>query len=149
MSKALAAGAAFIAATLLGGCDPGVHIAWEKDFDGPVDYGCIEEALRTIDPEVHRSTWASDGNDPWDFPRGTVVTQFYYSDPTFIGGYQLNVAKLPNGKTRYVHQWGKVGTDIPAEEGQKVLPLLNRANEAVATTCGLSFAGIKPVEGDG
>jgi hypothetical protein len=74
------------------------------------------------------------------------VTQFNYSDPTSLGWYSLDVARLRNGETHYWHGWGKLGTNVPDDEEAKVLPLLNRANQAVAEHCGLSFAGIAPRE---
>lgn len=133
----------------LAGCDPGVHVAWEQDFEGAVSADCVERALRTVSPDVTRSTYVDNGIGPRGFGEGITVTQFNYSDPTFAGSYALDMARLPNGKTRYWHQWGKIGTDIPDEEQAKVLPLLNRANQAVAQRCGLSFTETGPREGDG
>jgi hypothetical protein len=43
------------------GCDPGVDIAWEKDFDGAVDADCIQQALRTVAPDVTRTSYVDDG----------------------------------------------------------------------------------------
>jgi hypothetical protein len=43
------------------GCDPGVHVAWEKDFDGAIDPDCVERALRTVAPDVRRTTYVDDG----------------------------------------------------------------------------------------
>ncbi len=129
--------------------DPGVHVAWEKDFTHPVDSDCIEEALRTVAEDVRRTTYVSDRALPRGFDRNATVTQFNYSDPTLLGGYSLDIAKLPNGLTHYWHQWGKLGTDISEEEMAQVVPLLNQANEAVARRCGLSFAGSSPQQGDG
>lgn len=132
---------------LLGGCDPGVHVGWQKDFDGKVDDQCVERALRSVSPDVKRDTYVSDGAR--GFPSGTEVTQFYYPDPVTHNGYTLDLALLPNGKTHYVHEWGKLGTDIPADEQAQVMPLLYRANNAVARLCGLSFAGSQPQVGPG
>jgi hypothetical protein len=136
-----------IAALLLSACDPGVHVGWEKDFNGRVDDQCVERALKTVSPDVSRTTYVSEGGR--GFPSGTEVTQFNYPDPVTHNGYSLDLAFLPNGKTHYVHQWGKLGTEIPEAEQAQVLPLLLRANEAVANTCGLSFAGSKPMVGPG
>lgn len=138
-----------VSAAALAGCDPGVHVAWEKDFDQPIDPDCIESALRTVAPDVTRTSWVDPDRETLGFPAGTVVTQFNYSDPNFIGGYQLNVAPLANGKTHYEHEWGKLGTDIPPEEAAKVLPLLNKANAAVARACHLSFTGTSPKQAGG
>ena len=132
---------------MLTSCDPGVHLGWEKDFDGRVDDQCVERALRSVVPDVTRSSYASEGTN--GFPRGTMVTQFYYPDPVLHYGYSLDLAFLPNGKTHYVHQWGKLGTDIPPDELAKVLPLLQRTNEAVAKQCGLSVADTQPAVGPG
>jgi hypothetical protein len=132
---------------LLGGCDPGVHLGWQKDFDGKVDDDCVERALRSVSPDVKRDVYVSEGGR--GFPRGTEVTQFYYPDSITHNGYTLELALLPNGKTHYVHEWGKLGTEIPAEEQGQVLPLLYRANNAVARFCGLSFAGSQPEVGPG
>jgi hypothetical protein len=131
---------------LIMGCDPGVHIAWEKDFDGSIDYDCIESALRSVAPDVTRRTWAGEARG---FPGGIEVTQFDYRDPAMLGHYSLQVAMIANRKTRYVHEWTKLGTEVPPEEEQQVLPLLNRANAAVARQCGLSFSGVRPKEGAG
>ena len=133
----------------LGGCDPGVHIAWKEDFEQPVDADCIERSLRVVAPDVSHTSYVSDGLGSRGFPNGTEVTQFNYSDPTLIGDYSLDVATLPNGKTRYWHGWGKLGTDVADEEQVKVAPLLNRANQSVARNCGLSFKEAGPREGDG
>lgn len=95
-----------------------------------------------------KTTWASDSNAR-GFPAGTLVTQFNYSDPSLIGAYQLNIARLPNGKTRYDHEWGKLGTDIQADQKAQILRLLNEANAVVAKACNLSFAGSEPIEGPG
>jgi len=130
---------------LLAGCDPGVHVGWEKDFDRRIDDHCVERALKSVSTEVTRDTYVSDGFR--GFPRGTEVTQFYYPDPITNNGYTLDLAMLPSGRTHYVHEWGKLGTSIPAEEQAEVLPLLNRANDAVARACGLSFEGSKPEVG--
>jgi hypothetical protein len=132
---------------LLGGCDPGVHVGWEKDFNGKVDERCVQRALTSVSPEVKRSSYVSEGAR--GFPRGTEVTQFYYPDPVTHNAYTLDLAALPNGKTHYVHEWSKLGTDIPAEEQAQVMPLLQRANGAVARLCGLSFAGTQPQVGPG
>jgi hypothetical protein len=131
----------------LGGCDPGANIAWKKDFERPVDADCIERSLRDVAPDVRRSRYVSEGRRTRGFPNGTEVTQFNYSDPTFIGHFSLDVARLPNGNTRYWHGWGKLGTGVTDEQA-KVTPLLNRANEAVARGCGLSFEESGPREGD-
>lgn len=133
----------------LTGCDPGVHVAWEKDFDTVIDGDCVEEALRTVAPDVTRTTYVDDGSGTRGFGRGITVTQFNYSDPTLAGHYSLDIGGLPSGKTHYWHGWGKLGTDVPADEQAKVLPLLNRANQAVAERCRLSFAGTSPREGAG
>ena len=136
-------------AAALTGCDPAVHVAWEKDFDGAIDPACVESALRTVTPDVTRTTYVDDGNGMRGFGRGITVTQFGYSDPSLIGYYTLDVARLPNGKTHYWHGWSTGGTDVPADEQAKVVPLLNRANQAVAQRCGLSFAGTSAREGAG
>ena len=139
-----------IAVLLLSACDPGVHVGWEKDFDGRVDDQCVERALKAVSPEVTRTTYVSEGGRGGrGFPSGTEVTQFYYPDPVTHNGYSLDLALLPNGKTHFVHRWTKIGTDIPADEQAQILPLLHRANNAVATACGLSFVGSKPAVGPG
>ena len=133
----------------LTGCDPGVHVAWENNFDGPINPECVESGLRTVAPDVTRTSYVDDGNGPRGFGRGVTVTQFNYSDPNNIGAYALDIARMHSGRTRYWHQWGKLGTDVPADEQAKVVPLLNRANQAVALHCGLSFAGKRPEKGGG
>jgi hypothetical protein len=132
---------------LLGGCDPGVHLGWQKDFDGKIDDQCIERALRSVSPDVKRGTYISEGAQ--GFPRGTEVTQFSYPDYVTYYSYDLELALLPNGKTHLVHEWRKLGTDIPADEQAKVLPVLHEANEAIAELCGVSFAGSQPKVGPG
>lgn len=130
--------------------DPGVHLAWEKDFSYPVESDCIEKALQTVAQDVHRSSYVSEGGSfARGFDRGVTVTQFNYSDPSLLGGYSLDVGTLRNGLTHYWHEWGKIGTHISEEEKARVLPLLNRANEAVARRCGLSFGGSSPQQGAG
>jgi len=100
----------------LAGCDPGVHFGYEKDFNGSLDYNCIGHALRSVAPDVSRTTWVDPDRDNDGFPRGTVVTQFNYSDPSLHGTYMLNVARLGNGWTHYEHIWSKLGTDVAQEE---------------------------------
>ena len=130
--------------------DPGVHIAWEKDFTRPISSDCVEDALRTVAADVRRTSYVSDGGRfSRGFDRGTTVTQFNYSDPTSLGGYSLDVGASPNGLTHYWHGWSKIGTDVSDEEKAQVVPLLNRANEAVARRCDLSFTGSRPQQGDG
>ncbi len=133
----------------LAGCDPGVHVAWETDFSGAVDYDCIEKALRAVAPDVNRGSYQSDGNGSRGFTRGVIVTQFGYSDASLLGYYTLDVAVQPNGRTHYWHGWGKIGTQIPVEEQRHVVPLLVRANRSVEQRCGLSFFGTAPSIGDG
>ena len=142
---------AFLAGLIfaLAGCDPGVHVAWQRDFKGNIDFDCIEDALRMVASDVKRGSYLSDGNGPRRFKRGVTVTQFSYSDPAFIGGYTLDVAVQPDGTTHYWHEWGKIGTSIPPDEQRRVVPLLNRANRSVARRCGLSFDGSAPTVGDG
>ena len=132
---------------LLSACDPGVHVGWQTDFEGLVDDRCIERALRSVSPDVKRSTYVSDGSR--GFPSGTEVTQFYYPDPITHYGYMFDLAHLPNGKTHYIHEWRKLGNDIPADEQAQVLPLLFRANAAISRLCGLPFNGSKPEVGPG
>jgi hypothetical protein len=136
-----------LASLALAACDPGISLAFEKDFDQPVDPECIGNALRTVVPEVTRSTYVSEGGE--GFPSGTDVIQFFYPDPSLVGGYNVDVAKLPSGKTHYYHRWGKLGTDLSPEEQAKILPLLIRANAAIGRICNRSFAGSTPKEVSG
>ena len=130
--------------------DPGMHVAYQKDFRGRVDFTCIEAALRDVVPDVRRGTYyQTDENGPRGFARATVVTQFGYRDPSRRGYYSLDVVTQPDGITHYWHGWGKVGTEVSEEEQRSILPLLTRANRAVAQRCSLSFAGTVPVVGDG
>lgn len=133
----------------LAGCDPAVHVAFENDFSGTVDNDCIEKALRAVAPDVRRGSYQSDGGGPRGFERGITVTQFNYSDPSYSGGYTLDVAVQPSGKTHYWHEWGKIGTKIPDDEERRIVPLLIRSNRSVEQQCGLSFSGTAPVVGDG
>lgn len=144
-SRAILAGL-FAALT---GCDPGVHVAWKTDFTGSVDYDCIEQALRAVAPDVNRGSYQSDGNGPRGFERGVTVTQFGYSDPTLLGYYNLDVAEQKAGKTHYWHGWGKIGTEVSADEQRRIIPLLVRANRSVEQRCGLSFSRTVPAVGDG
>jgi hypothetical protein len=149
MSRVLVALTIF---SLLAGCymgDAGVHVAYERDFREHVVLACIEAALRAVAPDVRRATYQADGNGPRGFERGTIVTQFNYDDPSSRGGYTLDVAAQPDGKTHYWHGWGKIGTKIPPEEQYRVVPLLVRANLSVERRCGLPFTGAAPTIGDG
>ncbi|WP_231023441.1 hypothetical protein [Sphingomonas sp. IC-11] len=129
--------------------DPAVHVAYQKDFRGSIDYNCIEAALRAVAPEVQRRTYEADGNGPRGFSSGSVVTQFGYADPSGRGYYSLDVAAQQDGVNHYWHEWGKIGTEVSAEEQRRILPLLMRANQSVEQRCGLSFAGAMPLIGDG
>jgi hypothetical protein len=126
-----------------------VHVALKKDFKGSVDYDCIENALRAVAPDVRRGSYESDGYGPRGFESGLTVTQFNYSDPSFQGGYTLDVAVQSDGNTHYWHEWSKIGTKITREEQGQVVPLLLRANRSVERQCGLFFGGTVPEVGDG
>ena len=131
-------------------CDPGVHIAYRKDFDQQIDPACVERALRTVSPKVQRGSYVSDGADTRNFGKGTAVTQFLYPDPVNPGEfYTVDLAALGNGKTGFYHGWGTLGTEIPPEQRAKVLPLLRKANDAVAQQCELTFIGTEPQVGPG
>ena len=134
-------------AAALTGCDPGVHIGWQKQFDYPISEACILSALRSVTTHVDRGSYLSTGDR--GIPKGAMVTQFGYSDPTSRGYYTLDLAALPGGKTAYYHGWGKLGTSVPADERARILPLLYRANRAVSDKCGLSFDDVIPEQGDG
>ena len=64
-----------------------------EDFDGQVDDQCVERALKSVSPEITRTTYVSDGGR--GFPSGTEVTQFNYPDPVTHNGYSLDLALLP------------------------------------------------------
>jgi hypothetical protein len=147
MKRITAAGLLIIAAVTLAGCDPGVHIAWQKQFDRQIDSTCIASALRSVSSSVQRDTYVSEGSR--GFPKGTEVTQFGYSDPSDKGYYNLDVATLPGGTSNYWHGWSKLGTEVPTDERARILPLLYKANRAVATMCGLSFDDVIPEQGGG
>jgi hypothetical protein len=137
---------------LLVGCymgDPAVHVAYERDFRTPVDFDCIEAALRSVVSDVRRGTYEADGNGPRGFKRGTTVTQFNYDDPSLRGGYTLDVATQSDGRTHYWHEWSKLGTKILPDEQRRVVPLLIRANTSVGRRCSLPFDGAVPTVGDG
>ena len=138
-----------VGACLVAGCDPFIHLAWENDFQVGVDIACIEKALRSVAPDVRRTSYQSDGGGPRGFARGITVTQFNYSDLSFQGGYTLDVAIQPDGSTRYWHEWGKVGTKIPPDEREMVEPLLNRVNKTIGQSCSLSFPAGGPQIGAG
>lgn len=127
--------------------ETGGNVGCRTSQDGRVNDRCVERALRAVSPDVTRTGYISDGAR--GFPSGTNVIQFYYPDPVTHNGYMLDLALLPNGKTHYVHEWGKLGTDIRVDEQAQVLPLLVRANSEVARLCGLSFAGSTPRVGPG
>lgn len=138
----------FLVSTVaLTGCDPGVHVAWQKQFDRPISPSCIEAALRSVSGSVERGSYVSDGGR--GFPKGVEVTQFGYSDPSGGGYYNLDVAPLPGGKTNYWHGWSRLGTNIPADQRARILPLLNKANRAVSALCGLSFDDVIPEQRKG
>jgi hypothetical protein len=120
------------------GCEPGVEIAWQKEFDGEIDQSCIESAFKMTGLDFKRRSYVSEGRR--GFPEGISVTQYSYSDPTGVGAYNLDIGLLPTNKTAYHHSWGKVGRAIDPQERSKVLGLLNRVNDNVASACGLSFA---------
>jgi hypothetical protein len=48
-----------VCASALMGCDPGVHVAWERDFDSAINGDCVEQALRTVAPDVTRTTYVA------------------------------------------------------------------------------------------
>ena len=131
----------------LSACDPEVHIAWQKQFDGKIDPSCILSALKSVSPKVDRGTYVSGGSR--GFPNGTRVTQFGYDDPESHGYYNIDVGAVAARKTNYWHGWSKIGTSIPADQRAKILPAMYRANRAVAAACGLSFDDVIPEQGAG
>lgn len=147
MDRRTTAIALSVTATVLSACDPGVHIAWQKRFGHQVKPSCVASALESVSPQVHRSTYLSAGDR--GFPNGVQVTQFGYGDPSGGGDYNIDIATVAVGKTNYWHGWSKLGTSIPPDERAKILPLLYRANRAVAAACGLSFDDVLPEQGDG
>lgn len=132
---------------LLAACDPGVRIAWEKTFNGPVSMSCVEGTLRAVAPDTSRRNYVSEGER--GFPAGVVVTQFSYSNSERLGTYNLDIAKLPDGATHYYHEWAKLGTRIEETDRLKAVPLLNLANSEISQRCGLSFSGSELKEGPG
>jgi len=136
-----------VAAIGLGACDPGVHIAWQKQFNKQVDPTCIASALKSVSFKVDRGTYISGGGR--GFPKGTQVTQFGYSAGADRDYYNVDIAPVAGGKTNYWHGWSKIGTSIPPDERARILPPLYRANRAVAAACGLSFDDVIPEQGDG
>ncbi|MET0363115.1 MAG: hypothetical protein ABW169_00550, partial [Sphingobium sp.] len=64
-------------------------------------------------------------------------------------GYRIDIAPMPDGTTGYYHEWGKLGTDIPREERDYVMPVMAKVNTAVAAQCSISVGNGLPVQGDG
>ncbi len=124
------------------------YIAWKKDFERPVDVDCVERSLRNVAPEVRRGSYVSEGSGARGYPKGSEVVQFNYVDPTLIGHFSLVVATLRDGHTRYWHGWEKLGNGVADEDRARVILLLNRANQAVARDCTLSFEEAGPHEGN-
>lgn len=144
--------AAILVSVPLVGCYPGepiVHVAYQRDFNKNIDFGCINEALGAVASGVRRYTYQSSGDGPKGFLRGTVVTYFTYKDPSRVGDYSLYVAVQPSGITHYWHQWSKTGTRVDAAEKDAALPLLTQADQSVARFCGLSFSDSTPLVGGG
>jgi hypothetical protein len=122
------------------------YIAWKKDFERPIDVDCVERSLRNVAPDVRRSRFVSEGNGARGYPNGTEVIQFNYADPAQRGHVSLEIATLPAGNTRYWHGWAKLGNGVPDKDRARVIPLLNRANRAVARDCALNFDESGPRE---
>ena len=139
-------------ALILMSCDPGVHVAWKDDFRAPIDRKCIEDAVKSVTGRVSLSSYISDGTP---FPKGLTVYQIWYEQPfnarlaNVSSGYRIDIAPMPDGSTGYYHEWGKLGTDIPQQERDYVIPVMAKVNAAVASRCGVSVGNGNPTQGDG
>ena len=137
-----------VIALSLTGCDPGIYVAFQKDFKSRVDPACVKQALRSVAPDVQQTTYQSGSYETRGFSPNTTVFQFNYTGSA-LDYYSLDIAAQSNGLTHYWHGWSKIGTKVPIAEQRRLLPLLIRANDAVGRQCGLSFSGTRPMIGDG
>lgn len=133
-------------------CDPGINLAWETKLDAPIDRSCVQSAVKSVTGKISLSTYVSDGRP---FPKGLTVYQIWYDEPfnekfahaSF--GYRIDIAPMPDGSTGYYHGWSKLGTNIPSQERDYVVPVMTRVNAAVAKQCGLSVGNGNPTESYG
>jgi hypothetical protein len=143
---------AMFTAGLLSSCDPGVHLAWQDSFSGPIDRGCVQKAVKSVAGKISVSTYVSDGAP---FPKGITVYQIWYEQPfndklvNASSGYRIEIAPMPDGSTGFYHGWGKLGTEIPSQERDYVVPVMAKVNTAIAKLCGVSVGNGNPVQGDG
>jgi hypothetical protein len=129
-----------IAATLLSGCEPERGIRGHRDFDVPVDVGCIDAALRTEFDQIQRWDYVSDG---FEFPDQTNVAQMaYYQSNDQLGWATLKIGRIGD-KTRIVHDFTGMGSELPQSVFPPAMNAMNRANEVVDKACGLSIGGLQ------
>ncbi|MFA5970375.1 MAG: hypothetical protein WC816_14165 [Sphingomonas sp.] len=122
----------------LSACDPSYSVVWSKNFDKPIQVSCISTALQSLAKTVSQGSYVSDGDR--GFPRGTIVTQFGYSDPYGEGHFDYDIGKIDAFHTRIHHSFDKVGNRPSDEYLRRSVELLTRNNKAVAAMCGLTFS---------
>ena len=129
-----------IAATLLSGCEPERGMRGHRDFDVPVDVGCIDSALRSEFGQIERWDYVSDG---FEFPDRTQVAQLaYYQSSDQLGWATLKIGRI-GAETRIVHDFTGAGAELPQDIFPPAVDAMNRANAVIEKACGLSIGGLQ------
>lgn len=128
----------FSALTLLVGCEPEYSLYWTKRFSRSIDTRCVETALRSLDPNLTKSEYVSDGAR--GFPSGTSVTQLGYKDPRHLGYYNVDVAILADGSMQYYHGWDKMGNRPDERALAAINDVLRKNNQIISIRCNLEFS---------
>jgi len=117
---------------MLSGCEPERGIRADRDFSTAVSVDCINHALVETFGKIERWDYVSDGHL---FPKGTEVAQFaYYSLPDGAGWATIKVGFTEQG-TRVVHDFTRIGTELPQSVFPPALKAIGRANRAVEQSC--------------
>lgn len=128
------------AAILVSGCEPERGMRGNRDFDVPVNVGCIDKALRAEFGSIERWDYVSDG---FEFPDQTNVAQLaYYQSPDQSGWATLKIGRI-GAETRVVHDFTGIGSELPQKIFPPAMDAMDRANAAVQKACGLSIGGLK------
>lgn len=128
---------------VLASCDPGVRIGWYQDVNQRIDPVCIRDSLKTIVGDVNSAEDNEVSGGISYYPNGSRVTSFTYLE-TSTADY-IGVAKLPNGQTRYIHRWGRIGTSMSPTERARAEARMKNVDAALARRCGFLLTKGVPV----
>lgn len=133
-----------LATLTLCGCEPLRGVVSERDFQTPVDIGCVDTALRQAFGKIERWDYVDDGST---FPKGTNVAQFaYYKTEDSAGWATLDIGRV-NDKTRVTHSFTGIGAELPQETFPPAMRAMRKADQVLKAVCNVDLSGmeLKPV----